>query len=220
MIDIVNELNAIHRGVRSQPAAGGDGMAVLLRRSYAAEVEDVWEAITDPDRIKRWFLPISGELRVGGKFQLEGNAGGEILRCEPPHLLKMTFGMETSVVEIRLSAAGDDTTQLELEHTVPIEVAGSGAGALYVGPGWDGGLLALGLFLRGEVIDDPVAAANSPEALEFSRQSVHAWTTTVENSATATADEIAAAAEVSMAQFGGGAMADALARTDEPDGGS
>jgi hypothetical protein len=31
-------------------------------------------------------MPISGELRVGGSFQLEGNAGGEILTCEPPRL--------------------------------------------------------------------------------------------------------------------------------------
>ena len=129
----------------------------------------------------------------------------------------MTFGSETSVVELRLSPGGDDDTVLELEHTVPLEMAGSGAGALYVGPGWDGGLLGLSLFLRGEVTDDPVAAANSAEALEFSRQSVHAWTATVETSGTATADEIAAAAEVSMAQFGGGALADALRRTDGAD---
>lgn len=214
MIDIVNELNAIHRAVGKRPAAaGGEDVSVVLRRSYPAEVEDVWEAMTDPDRLRRWFLPISGELRVGGKFQLEGNAGGQILHCEPPRLLKVTFGGDTSIVELRLSSEGDQT-RLELEHTVPLEFAGSTAGALYVGPGWDGGLLALGLFLRGIVTDDPVAAANSPEALEFSRQSVHAWTATVEASGTATADEITAAAEVSMAQFGGGAMADALRRTD------
>ncbi len=103
---------------------------------------------------------------------------------------------------------------LELEHTVPIELAGSGAGALYVGPGWDGGLLALSLYVRGEVTDDPVAAANSPEVLEFSRQSVDAWAAAVEKSNTASADELAAAVEVGMAQFSGGAMADALSRTD------
>lgn len=218
MIDIVNELNAIHRDVARRPAAdGAESVSVRLRRSYPAEIEDVWDAVTDPDRLKRWFLPISGELRVGGTFQLEGNAGGEILHCEPPRLLKVTFGGPASVVELRLSPGGDDETLLELEHTVPLEMAGSGAGALYVGPGWDGGLLALGLFLRGVVTDDPVAAANSPEALEFSRQSVHAWTMTVEKSGTATADEIAAGAEVAMAQFGGGAMADALRRTGDAD---
>lgn len=220
MIDIAAELNAIHRAVGNRPAT--DGAGIVLRRSYPAQVEDVWNAVTDPDRLKRWFLPISGDLRVGGRFQLEGNAGGEILHCEPPRLLTVTFGSETSVVQLRLSPHPDadpdadpaGATVLELEHLVPLEMAGSTAGALYVGPGWDGGLLGLSLFLRGEVAADPVAAANSAEALEFSAQSVQAWTATVESSGTATADEISAAADIAMAQFSGGALADALRRSD------
>ncbi|HEU4916434.1 MAG TPA: ATPase, partial [Acidimicrobiia bacterium] len=95
---------------------------------------------------------------------------------------------------------GDDTI-LELEHTVPIEMAGSGAGALYVGPGWDGALMGLGLYLSGEMTPDPFAATNSTEAQVFSKESVHAWTSVVETSGTATADQIAAAAEVSLVQF-------------------
>lgn len=203
MIDIANQLNAIHRQVERQPAADGAGerVSVLLRRSYDTTVQDVWDAVTDPDRMKRWFLPISGELRVGGSFQLEGNAGGEILACEPPRLLRVTFGAPNSIVELRLTAQGDGDTVLELEHTVPIEMAQSGAGALYVGPGWDGALLGLGLFLRGEAVDDPVAAANSPEARAFSKESVHAWAAVVEDSGTATAEQLAAATEVSLAQF-------------------
>ncbi len=70
-----------------------------------------------------------------------------------------------------------------------------------MGPGWDGALMGLGLYLSGEVTPDPVAAANSPEAPLFSKESVHAWTSVVETSGTATADEIAAAAGVSLAQF-------------------
>ena len=31
--------------------------------------------------------PISGDLRLGGRYQLQGNAGGEILVCEPPQHL-------------------------------------------------------------------------------------------------------------------------------------
>jgi uncharacterized protein YndB with AHSA1/START domain len=200
MIDIARQLAAIHREVGKHPADSGEEVTVLLRRSYDADIEDVWDAVTDPDRVKRWFLPLSGDLRPGGKFQLEGNAGGEILTCEPPRLLKVTFGGPASLVELRLSAAGETTT-LELEHTVPLEMAGSGAGALYVGPGWDGALMALDLFLRGEVIADPVAAANSREAQEFSRGSVQAWAATVKSSGTATAEEIAAAVEMSLAQF-------------------
>ena len=203
IIDLASQLNAIHRTVGRQPAADGAGerVSVLLRRSYDAPIGDVWDALTQPDRIKRWFMPISGELRVGGTFQLEGNAGGEILTCEPPRLLRATFGGPASIVELRLTPQGDGDTVLELEHTVPIEMAQSGAGALYVGPGWDGALMGLGLFLRGEAVGDPVAAASSKEAQEFSKQSVHAWAEVVKDSGTATAEQLAAATEVSLAQF-------------------
>lgn len=203
MIDIASQLNAIHRQVEQQPPADGSGerVSVLLRRGYDAPIGDVWEAVTQPDRIRRWLMPISGELRVGGSFQLEGNAGGEILACEPPRLLKVTFGDPNSIVQVRLTPQGDSDTVLELEHTVPIEIAQSGAGALYAGPGWDGALMGLGLFLGGEAVGDPVAAASSPEALEFSKRSVHAWVEVVRDSGTATAEQLAAATEVSLAQF-------------------
>ena len=187
MIDIPTQIGAIERRVRRTPRPdGGENVTVLARRSYRADLEDTWSALTDPDRIARWFMPISGDLRLGGGFQLEGNASGDILECERPTRFRVTFGGETSIVEVRLADAGDGTTALELEHTVPIEMAQSGAGALYVGPGWDGGLLALGLYLSGETIDDPVAAATSPEALAFSAESVTAWTDAIRSSGTAT----------------------------------
>lgn len=216
MIDIASQLNAIHRQVEQQPATDGAGerVSVLLRRSYDTPIQDVWDAVTQPDRIKRWLMPISGELRVGGTFQLEGNAGGQILTCEPPRLLRATFGDPNSIVELRLTPQGDSDTTLELEHTVPIELAQSGAGALYVGPGWDGALMGLGLYLRGEAIGDPVAAANSPEAREFSKQAVHAWTAVVKDSGTATAGQLAAATEVSLAQF----APDQATPQDQPSG--
>jgi uncharacterized protein YndB with AHSA1/START domain len=203
MIDIASQLNAIHRQVERQPPADGAGerVSVLLRRSYDTAAQDVWDAVTHPDRIKRWLMPISGELGVGGSFQLEGNAGGEILTCEPPRLLRVSFGGPTSIVQLRLTPDGDRDTVLELEHTVPIEIAQSGAGALWVGPGWDGALLGLGLFLRGEAIGDPVAAANSPQARAFSKQSVHAWAAVVKDSGAATAEQLAAATQVSLAHF-------------------
>jgi uncharacterized protein YndB with AHSA1/START domain len=200
MIDIPNQLAAIYREVGERSVDDGEGVGVLLRRSYAASIDDVWNALTDPNRLKRWFLPVTGDLRIGGTFQLEGHAGGEILSCEPPRLLRVTFGGPTSVVELRLTS-NESETSLELEHTVPIEIARSGAGALYVGPGWDGLLMGLDLFLRGEVIGDPVAMANSPEVQEFSKQSLGEWTAAVEASGTASADDIEEATKVSLAQF-------------------
>jgi uncharacterized protein YndB with AHSA1/START domain len=201
MIDIANQIDAIHRQVGKQTTADGESVGLLLRRTYEAPIDDVWNALTEPDRVKRWFMPVSGDLRAGGSFQLEGNASGEILECQAPRLLKVTFGGPTSIVELRLSSGEAGATVLEFEHRVPIEMAGSGAGALYVGPGWDGALLGLGLYLDGEVSDDPVAAASSPEAQEFSKQSVAAWSAVVTASETATADEIAAATQVSLKQF-------------------
>ncbi|MEV4619393.1 SRPBCC family protein [Asanoa sp. NPDC049573] len=202
MIDIAQHLAAIHRAVGTGPAeGGGEEVSVVLRRGYAAPIADVWDALTDPDRVKRWFYPLSGDLRAGGTFQLHGNAGGEIRTCEPPRLLTVTFGGPTSVVEVHLSPAADDATELRLTHTVPIEMARSEAGALFVGPGWDGALLGLALFLQGEVVDDPIAAANSPEVREFSRGSIDAWVAVVEASGTAPADEIVAGRAMAEAQF-------------------
>jgi uncharacterized protein YndB with AHSA1/START domain len=197
MIDFGSHIGAIHREVSRDT----EMVRVVLRREYDAAAEDVWDAITDPDRVRRWFLPLSGDLRVGGSFQLEGNAGGEILACEPPHLLRVTFGGPSSIVEVRLTEQTTGRTMFELEHTVPIEMAGSGAGALYVGPGWDGALLGLGLFLSGQTVDDPVEVANSAQGQEFSRRSVYAWLAVVESSGTADEDEIAAATQVALAQF-------------------
>jgi uncharacterized protein YndB with AHSA1/START domain len=209
MIDIQNQIEAIDREVTRREGKGGEEVAVLISRTYDSVIEDVWEALTDPERVKRWFMPLSGDLRPGGNFQLEGNAGGEILECEAPSRLRVTFGGPTSLVELRLTAEGDTRTVLGLEHTVPIEMAQSGAGALFVGPGWDGGFVALDLYLRGQVVADPVAAANSPEALALSRQSVDVWTDVVRGSGTAAPEEIEAALQMSLAQF-------APDRVDEP----
>jgi uncharacterized protein YndB with AHSA1/START domain len=195
ILDIGRQIGAIRREV----ADDGDLVRVQMDRRYPSPAADVWDALTDPDRIRRWMMPISGDLRVGGSFQLEGNAGGEILRCERPSLLRVTFGDPSSLVEVRLAEEGTDTV-LTLEHTVPKAMAGGVAGALYVGPGWDGALLGLGLHLDGQLTEDPVAAASSPEAQEFSAESVSAWVGVLEASG-ADAEAIAGAREAAMAQF-------------------
>ena len=200
IIDIAEQIGAISRQVSQQHAESGETVAVTLQRRYPADQADVWQAITDPDRVRRWFLPLTGDLREGGSFQLEGNAGGDIVKCEPPRHLMVTFGGESSIVDVSLSGDGEQTL-LELTHSVPLELAGSGAGALYVGPGWDGALLGIALYLAGEVIDDPVAAANSPEMQDFNLSSIKDWVATIEVSGTADADAIAAAQQASLAQF-------------------
>jgi len=201
MIDTTSQIDTINRQVATKEAESGEVVSVLLRRSYDTSIEDVWSAVTDPVRIKRWFMPVSGDLREGGDFALEGNASGRILRCDPPTLLRTTFGDESSIVEVRLTATGKDGTTLELEHTVPMAMAGSGAGALFVGPGWDGAVMGLGLYLSGTFTGDPVAAANSPEVIAFNAMSIEKWSSVVHASGTATAEELMAGVEAARAQF-------------------
>jgi len=62
-------------------------------------------------------MPVASDLRESGDLQMEGNAGGRILRCDRPRLLRVTFGGDASIVELRLTADGLEATTLELEHT-------------------------------------------------------------------------------------------------------
>nr|WP_204263210.1 SRPBCC family protein [Geodermatophilus normandii] len=181
---------------------GGDDelVAVTVRREYPAPADDVWEAVTDPARLARWFAPVTGDLREGGTFAVEGNADGEIRECSPPSTLVLTWGGPVSVVTVRLTAAGAATV-LELEHTVPVAFAGSGAGALFVGPGWDVALLGLGLHLRGEDVGDPVTWEGSEEVRRANAASIDAWVTTVTASGTATPEEVAGGEAAARAQF-------------------
>ena len=213
MKDMLDELAATERGVTRRLDDGTEVVAVSLRRSYRAEVADVWDAVVDPERLRRWFLPVSGDLREGGAFQLEGNVGGEIRRCEPPSHLTVSWGMPTSLVHLRLAADGDRTV-LELEHTVPLDFAGSGAGALYVGPGWDVTVLALANHLRGDVVDDPAAWESTLEVQRYSERTIAAWVA-VATASGASADDVVAAEGMARAQF----TPDLVASEDVPAGG-
>ncbi|MGI5148699.1 SRPBCC family protein [Plantactinospora sp. CA-294935] len=183
MVDIVDEINAIHRTVGRAETPAGEARTVLLRRTYDTSVDDLWDAVTNPERLPRWFLPVSGDFTLGGRYQLEGNAGGEIIRCEPPRLLRLTwiFGEPVeggfSEVEVRLSPGdGAERSVLELEHVAVIDPerwTEYGPGA--VGVGWDLALLGLGLYLGGGAITDPNAWGESREAREFMTLSSNAW---------------------------------------------
>jgi uncharacterized protein YndB with AHSA1/START domain len=182
MIDLAREIAATNRNVRPGRLGSSDGWTIQLQRTLEAPIDDVWDAFTSPERISRWFLPVSGDIRLGGRYQFEGNAGGTIVACERPRLLRVTWVYgETgeappSEVTVRLRPAGEDRTVLDFEHTavVPEEFWHEyGPGA--VGVGWDGGLLGLTLHLQGGPIDDPLAWQVSEEGRAFYTASSGAW---------------------------------------------
>ena len=105
---VEGHLGAVERSVLSLERDGQPARAVTLSRRYATTVEDLWDGVTNAERIPRWFLPISGELELGGRYQLEDNAGGVITACDRPSRLTLTwvFGEDVSWVEVRFPKAG------------------------------------------------------------------------------------------------------------------
>jgi uncharacterized protein YndB with AHSA1/START domain len=182
MIDVVHEINAEQRHVGTRTLPAGEARSLTISRTYSAPVEDVWDALTNKERIPRWFLPISGDLRVGGRYQLEGQAGGAIERCDPPRSFAATweYGGDVSWIEVRLSSDGSGQTRFELEHIAHVSDerwAEYGPGA--VGVGWDLGLMGLSLHLAsaGARVDPSVVAAwmASDDGRQFVVESSRGW---------------------------------------------
>src|SRR6516225_8438295 len=160
MIDVKHQINEVRREVGTKVLEAGEARVVTISQTYEGSLDDVWDASTNPERIPRWFLPVSGDLRVGGRYQLEGNAGGTIERCDPPNAFDATweYGGDTSWIEVRLSAVGAGRTRLQLEHIADADDTrwtefGPGA----VGVGWDLALIGLFLHLTSGATVDPVA---------------------------------------------------------------
>jgi hypothetical protein len=136
--------------------------------------------MTTAERIPRWLLPVTGDLRPGGSYQLEGNAGGTILECEAPHRLRVTweYGGGMSWVTATLSPEGAGRTTVEIEHVTPVDEHWEQFGPGAVGIGWDSTVLGLALHLSGGELGGPeeaVAWSVSPEGLEFMRLSGEQW---------------------------------------------
>ena len=180
MIDVTQQINAVDRKVGTRTLEAGEARVVTIGRTYDAPVDDVWDAVTNPERLPRWFLPVSGDLRLHGRYQFEGNAGGTIERCDPPKSLAATweYGGEVSWIEVRLAPVAEGGTRLELEHTAHVDDEfwlqyGPGA----TGVGWDLGLLGLDLHLSGGSVDpiELTAWDASDEAGQFKALSSERW---------------------------------------------
>ena len=110
-IDTGGQVDAV---ARARPWKRGDGTvdaSVSLSQSYATDVEDLWEACSTADRLARWFAPVSGELELGGRFQVEGNAAGTIETCDPPNGFTATWefgGADIGASRSASTAEGDD----------------------------------------------------------------------------------------------------------------
>jgi len=181
MIDVTHQINEARRTVGTRVLEPGEARIITISRTYDSDVADVWDACTNPERIPRWFLPVSGELKAGGRYQLEGNAGGVVEECDPPRFFRATweYGGEVSWIEVTVTGQDDGRTRFELAHIAHVDDerwTEFGPGA--VGVGWDLALLGLTLHLAtGEAVDPAefMAWSTSPEGLRFAAECSRAW---------------------------------------------
>jgi uncharacterized protein YndB with AHSA1/START domain len=180
VIDVSHQISAVRRTLGDRVLEGKEARVLTISQVYDTDVDDLWDACTNPERIPRWFLPVSGELKLGGKYQLEGNAGGTVERCDPPKSFAATweFGGNVSWIEVRLTPEGGGA-RFELEHVAHIDERWDEFGPGAVGIGWDGALVGLVLHLSapGTAVDPEAAMAwmMSPEGIRFMTASNEAW---------------------------------------------
>ena len=177
--DVEGHLATVERTVSSFERDGRPARSVTLGRSFPVDLEDLWDAVTNSERIPRWFLPITGELELGGRYQLEENAGGVITACEPSARYAVTweFAEDTSWVEVRCTENAEGDARLELTHTMLHSPHWDQYGPGATGIGWELGLLGLVLHLTRP--DEPKlneeALAASREGKALIEGSAEAW---------------------------------------------
>ncbi len=182
MIDVKQQISDVRRTVGSRLLEAGEARVSTIGQVFDTGIDDLWDVVTNPERIPRWFLPVSGDLREGGHFQLTDHAGGTISRCDKPRGYAATweYGGDVSWIEVRLTPEGADRTRLELEHVAHVadeqwDQFGPGA----TGLGWDSMLYGIAGHLHDPETAlapvDAMAWMTSDEGREFLRLGADSW---------------------------------------------
>lgn len=177
------QLGKVSRRLESAPRDGRPVRVLLAAQTYETDLADLWAAVTRPERLSPWFLPVSGDLRLGGRYQVEGNASGAVLACDPPSSYSITweFGGEVSWVDVSLKAEPSGWSTLELRHSAQVEdERWREFGPVAVGIGWDTTLLGLAQHLGTDLGVGPSNAAAwmaSDDGKQFITRSGRYWQT-------------------------------------------
>ncbi|KAJ4163603.1 hypothetical protein LMH87_005323 [Akanthomyces muscarius] len=181
-MDYTQQVEAVSRSVHKDVmtlANGKPARTIILRQTFPAPAAELWDVVTKPERLAVWFAPVSGDLRMNGRYAITGNASGSVTECNPADrffALSWEFGETISAVRVHLTEAEDDgKTTLEVTHTFPIDSHwkkyGPGAG----GVGWDMTLIGLALHLKGLSKPSSEDWAASKEAATFTEQASERW---------------------------------------------
>jgi uncharacterized protein YndB with AHSA1/START domain len=123
---------------------------VRVEDVYDTDIEDLWDAVTDPARLARWLLTVDGDVRlgatVGARFTSSWDGTLRVDVCDAPHRVLVTTepgSDEQTVIEATLSAEGERTRLVVEERGLPIAVLP------FHGSGWQAHLEDLARHLAG-----------------------------------------------------------------------
>ncbi|WP_353829332.1 SRPBCC domain-containing protein [Agromyces sp. SYSU T0242] len=111
------------------------GLRLEFEETYDTDPDDLWEAITTPERLSRWMAAYRGDFRLGGRWQALTRDGdvycdGEVTACERPQGFATTWtvvGEAPTRLTVRLDpVTGGTRLRLVHEHVTRPDY----------GPGW------------------------------------------------------------------------------------
>lgn len=123
----------------AQVTTTGERASIRFERILTTDVDDAWRIISDPQRIARWFAPVTVAAREWATYWDDGReyARGEILRCEPPQVIEVSWfasddaePFTETILRVTLTPH-DDGVLLVLEHEDLLA-----ADVLQYAPGW------------------------------------------------------------------------------------
>jgi uncharacterized protein YndB with AHSA1/START domain len=150
MKNIFTQVTLVNRHVEKRDLGGKATCATILEAVYDTEITELWNALTNKTRLPIWFAPVEGDFKQSGRFQIKGNAEGEIIQCKSEKSFELTWEFGGDVSWVKLGIVSDnDKTRLTLEHLAHsesehFETYGPGA----TGVGWDFALVGLEYYLR------------------------------------------------------------------------
>ena len=159
------------RAVTAVERDGRDAYDVVLQCDLGCEPNALWEALTDSSVLAKWFLPVTGDLRLGGQFAFEHNASGTIIQCEPQKSFQVTWEFGgTSWVECRVNGG-----TLTIIHTSHVSDHWQKYGPSATGVGWEMAATSLRAFLSGSKAPTNEEFSNTQQGRAFIRQSCESW---------------------------------------------
>jgi uncharacterized protein YndB with AHSA1/START domain len=182
-MDFSKTSGATFREVGEGERDGRPTRIVRASRTYPTSQDDLWSALTQKERVCRWFAEVSGDLRPGGRFSITGNADGDITACEPPRVLALTweFGGNVSWVTVTVEEA-ENGALLTLQHEMPTDEKSEAVWAEYgpgaTGVGWEMAIFGLDAHFSSDgqpLLNAAAAWAESVEGKETLRSWAHAW---------------------------------------------